>query len=206
MRVVNRERVDACVAAGRPVIVLVPHFVGLELGGAAFTALVHPGVYMYQRLRDPVIDAQILRARTRFGSRSIERQDDLRGLVREIRTGKPFFYLPDQNAGPRDGVFVPFCGVAASTVPTLSRFARLTGALVIPTYARYLPWGRGLELIFDPPLEPFPGDDLVADTALMNRVIEARVRTMPAQYFWVHRRFKTRPPGEPPIYADQVRR
>lgn len=206
VRVVDRGRIDACIAEGRPAIVLVPHFVGLELGGAAFTALVHPGVYMYQRLRDPVIDAQILRARTRFGSRSIERQDDLRGLVREIKAGTPFFYLPDQNAGPRDGVFVPFCGVAASTVPTLSRFARLTGAQVIPTYARYLPWGRGLELIFDPPLEPFPSDDPVADTALMNRVIEARVRTMPEQYFWVHRRFKTRPPGEPPIYADQVRR
>ncbi len=88
----------------------------------------------------------------------------------------------------------------------LSRFARLTGALVIPTYARYLPWGRGLELIFDPPLEPFPSADSVADTAYMNQVIEARVRTMPEQYFWVHRRFKTRPKGEPPIYADQARR
>jgi KDO2-lipid IV(A) lauroyltransferase len=204
VRVVNREQIDACIAAARPVIVLVPHFVGLELGGAAFTALVHPGIYMYQRVRDPVIDAQILRARTRFGSRSVERQDDLRGLVREIKGGTPFFYLPDQNAGRTDGVFVPFCGVAASTVPTLSRFARLTGAVVIPTYARYLPWGRGLELIFDPPLEPFPSNDAVADTAFMNRVIEARIRTMPEQYFWVHRRFKTRPLGELPIYADQV--
>jgi Kdo2-lipid IVA lauroyltransferase/acyltransferase len=203
VRVVDRGRVDTCIAEGRPLIVLVPHFVGLELGGAAFTALVHPGIYMYQRLRDPVIDAQILRARTRFGGRSIERQDDLRGLVREIKAGTPFFYLPDQNAGPRDGVFVPFCGVAASTVPALSRFARLTGAQVIPTYARYLPWGGGLELIFDPPLGPFPSDDPIGDTAFMNRVIEARIRTMPEQYFWVHRRFKTRPPGEPPIYDDQ---
>jgi len=206
VRVVGRGPIDACLAEGRPVIVLVPHFVGLELGGAAFTALVHPGVYMYQRVRDPVLDSQMLRARTRFGSRSIERQDDLRGLVRIIKAGTPFFYLPDQNAGPRDGVFVPFCGLAASTVPALSRFARLTGALVIPTYARYRPWGRGLELIFDPALDPFPSDDRVADTAFMNRVIEARVRTMPEQYFWVHRRFKTRPPGEPPVYADQERR
>jgi Kdo2-lipid IVA lauroyltransferase/acyltransferase len=206
VRVVGRERIDACVAAGRPVIVLVPHFVGLELGGAAFTALVHSGMYMYQRIRDPVIDAQILRARTRFGGRSIERQDDLRGMVRAIRAGTPFFYLPDQNAGRREGVFVPFCGLAASTVPMLSRFARLTGALVVPTYARYLPRGQGLELIFDPPLDPFPSDDPVADAAQMNRVIEARMRTMPEQYFWVHRRFKTRPPGEPAVYADQGRR
>ena len=206
VRVVNRERIDECIAAGRPVIVLVPHFVGLELGGAAFTALVHRGIYMYQRIRDPVIDAQIHKARTRFGSISVERQDDLRGLVRQIKAGNPFFYLPDQNAGPRDGVFVPFCGLAASTVPMLSRFARLTGALVIPTYARFLPRGRGLELLFDPPLEGFPTKDPVADTAHMNRVIEARMRTMPEQYFWVHRRFKTRPRGEAPVYADQRRR
>jgi Kdo2-lipid IVA lauroyltransferase/acyltransferase len=206
VRVVNRERIDDCIAAGRPVIVLVPHFVGLELGGAAFTALVHRGIYMYQRIRDPVIDAQIHKARTRFGSISVERQDDLRGLVRQIKAGNPFFYLPDQNAGPRDGVFVPFCGLAASTVPMLSRFARLTGALVIPTYARFLPWGRGLELLFDPPLAGFPTNDPVVDTAYMNQVIEARMRTMPEQYFWVHRRFKTRPPGEAPVYADQRRR
>lgn len=206
VRVLNRECIDDCIAGGRPVIVLVPHFVGLELGGAAFTALVHQGIYMYQRIRNPVIDAQVLKARTRFGGISIERQDDLRGLVRQIKAGTPFFYLPDQNAGPRDGVFVPFCGLAASTVPMLSRFARLTGALVIPTYARFLPWGRGLELIFDPALEAFPTADPVADTAQMNRVIEARMRTMPEQYFWVHRRFKTRPPGEPLIYADQRRR
>jgi KDO2-lipid IV(A) lauroyltransferase len=206
VRVVNRERIDECIAAGQPVIVLVPHFVGLELGGAAFTALVHRGIYMYQRIRDPVIDAQVHEARTRFGSISVERQDDLRGLVRQIKAGNPFFYLPDQNAGPRDGVFVPFCGLAASTVPMLSRFARLTGALVIPTYARFLPRGRGLELLFDPPLEGFPTKDPVADTAHMNRVIEARMRTMPEQYFWVHRRFKTRPRGEAPVYADQRRR
>jgi len=206
VRVVGREQVDACIANGRPVIHLVPHFVGLELGAIGFSVLVHPGSYMYQRLRDPVFDAQVLRARNRFGGRPIERQEDLRRIIREIKGGTPFFYLPDQNAGRRQGVFVPFCGLAASTVPMLSRFARLTGALVIPTYARYLPWGRGLELIFDPPLEPFPSDDPVADTAFMNRVIEARMRTMPEQYFWVHRRFKTRPPGEPAVYADQGRR
>ncbi len=206
VRVVGREQVDACIAAGRPVIHLVPHFVGLELGAIGYSVLVHPGSYMYQRLRDPVIDAKVLRARNRFGGRPIERQDDLRGMIREIKRGTPFFYLPDQNAGRRQGVFVPFCGLAASTVPMLSRFARLTGALVIPTYARYLPQGQGLELIFDPPLDPFPSDDPIADTAYMNRVIEARIRTMPEQYFWVHRRFKTRPPGEPAVYADQGRR
>ncbi len=159
---------------------------------------------MYQRIRDPVVDWRVRRARRQYGSVSIERSDDLRGLVREIRRGTPFFYLPDQDGGRR-GIFVPFCGVPASTMPMLGRFAAMTGAVVIPTFARFLPWGRGLELIFDPPLEPFPTGDAQADTSLMNRVIEARIHTMPEQYFWVHRRFKTRPPGEPPIYPPKRR-
>lgn len=201
----NRGLIDSLIAQRRPVIVLVPHFVGLELGGAAFTGLVHPGVYMYQRIRDPVVDRQVRRARRQYGSVAIERSDDLRGLVREIRRGTPFFYLPDQDGGRR-GIFVPFCGVPASTVPMLGRFAALTGAVVIPTFARYLPWGRGLELTFDPPLNPFPSGDPQADAGIMNRAIEARIHSMPEQYFWVHRRFKTRPPGEPPIYPPKRRR
>jgi KDO2-lipid IV(A) lauroyltransferase len=204
VKIRHRELIDQCIAEQRPVIVLVPHFVGLELGGAAFTALVHSGVYMYQRIRDPVIDRQVRRARQQFGSVSIERRDDLRALVREMKKGTPFFYLPDQDAGWR-GIFVPFCGVAASTVPMLGRFAALSGAVVIPTFARFLPWGRGLELIFDPPLDEFPSTDRKADTARMNQVIETRLHDMPEQYFWVHRRFKTRPKGEPPIYADARR-
>ena len=205
VRIRHRECIDSCIAAGRPVIVLVPHFVGLELGGAAFTGLVHAGVYMYQRIRDPVVDWQVKRARRQYGSLSIERRDDLRGLIRVIRGGTPFFYLPDQDAGRR-GIFVPFCGVPASTIPMLGRFAAMTGAVVIPTFARYLPWGRGLELYFDAPLSPFPTGDQEADAALMNRVIETRIHDMPEQYFWVHRRFKTRPPGEPPLYPPRRRR
>ncbi len=202
VRIRNRGPIDARIAAGLPVIVLVPHFVGLELGGAAFTGLVHPGVYMYQKIRDPVVDWQVRRARRQYGSLSIERSDDLRGLLREIKRGTPFFYLPDQDGGRR-GIFVPFCGVPASTVPMLGRFAATTGAVVIPTFARFLPWGRGLELIFDPPLDSFPSGDAEGDAAQMNRVIEARIHTMPEQYFWVHRRFKTRPPGEAPIYPPK---
>jgi KDO2-lipid IV(A) lauroyltransferase len=205
VRIVHRERIDALIAAGRPVIVLVPHFVGLELGGTAFTALVHPGMYMYQRIRSPVIDARVKYGRTRFGSIPVERQDDLRGLIRRIRGGTPFFYLPDQDAGRR-GIFVPFCGTAAATVPTLGRIARLADATVVPTFARFLPRGRGLELCFDAPLQNFPSGDERLDATRMNAVIEARLDSMPAQYFWVHRRFKTRPPGEAPLYPESRRR
>jgi len=201
----HRERIDEPLRNRRNLIVMVPHFVGLELGGAAFTALVHPGLYMYQKIRNPVIDHQMRRSRSRFGAISVERSDDLRRVVREIRKGIPLFYLPDQDPGRR-GIFVPFCGTATATVPMLSRFARLGAAQVIPLHTRYLSWGRGLELTFDPPLDPFPTDDQAVDTALMNRTIEVRIRTTPEQYFWVHRRFKTRPPREPPIYPPRRRR
>lgn len=202
VRIKNRELIDECIAQGRPVILLVPHFLGLELGGAAFTGLIHSGVYMYQKIRDPVVDWRVRRARRQYGSVSIERSDDLRSLVREIKRGTPFFYLPDQDGGRR-GIFAPFCGLPASTVPMLGRFAAMTGALVVPTFARFLPWGQGLELTFDPPMERFPSGDPQTDTAQMNRVIEDRIHSMPDQYFWVHRRFKTRPPGAEPIYADR---
>ena len=206
VRIHHRDYFDQARAQGRNLILLVPHFVGLELGGAAFTALVHPGMYMYQRIRDPVIDRQMRASRVRFGALSIERQDDLKGLVREMRRGIPFFYLPDQDAGRQRGIFAPFCGIPAATVPTLGRFAKLADALVLPLFAAYRPWGRGLDLSFGPPLAPFPSGDPARDTATMNGVIEAQVHAMPAQYFWVHRRFKTRPPGEPPLYPLSRRR
>jgi KDO2-lipid IV(A) lauroyltransferase len=199
----HRERFEGLRQRGGNLIVLAPHFVGVELGGTACTALLHPGMYMYQKIRDPVIDDQVRRSRTRFGAVPVERSDDLRRMVREIRRGLALYYLPDQDPGRRRGIFVSFCGIPAATVPVLSRLARLGKARVIPAYARYLPWGRGLELTFDPPLDPFPSEDEEADTALMNRAIEARMRAMPAQYFWVHRRFKTRPPGDLPIYEPK---
>ena len=125
--------------------------------------------------------------------------------MREIKRGLPFFYLPDQDGGRR-GIFVPFCGVPASTVPMLGRFAAMSGAVVIPTFARFLPWGRGIEVGFDPPLADFPSGDPTQDTTRMNGAIEAILGTMPAQYFWVHRRFKTRPPGEASVYPQKRRR
>ena len=206
IKIRNRTFIDRCLAEKRPVIVLVPHFMGLELAGTGFTALVHPGMYMYQRIRNPVIDAVVNHGRTRFGSIPVERQDDLRGLIRQMKRGTPFFYLPDQDPGRRRGLFVPFCGIPTATVPTLGRIARLAGAVVIPTFARFLPNGEGVELIFDPPLSAFPSGDAQADTAAMNRVIETRMHDMPAQYFWVHRRFKTRPEGEPAVYPESARR
>ena len=202
----DEAEITGLLREGRGVIMLTPHFVGLDLAGTAFTERVHPGLYMYQRIRSPVIDAAVQHGRTRFGSVPVERRDDLRGVIRRIRKGAPFYYLPDQDPGRQRGIFVPFCGVAAATVPMLGRMARLADAPVIPTFASFLPWGRGVEMRFGPALENFPSGDDAVDTARMNQVIEAALHATPAQYFWVHRRFKTRPEGEAPLYAPSRRR
>jgi KDO2-lipid IV(A) lauroyltransferase len=202
-RIQGREHLDAVLAAGEPLIVLVPHFLGLELGGAVFTALLHPGMYMYQRVRNPVLDWQMKRARTRFGSLPVEHREDLRGLIRQLKAGTPFFYLPDQDAGKRRGVFAPFCGQPAATVATLGRIARLARARVIPLFIHFLPGGQGIELRFAPPIEGLSGQDAQVDATRMNQVIEAEIRRTPAQYFWVHRRFKTRPSGMSPLYPNR---
>ena len=113
---------------------------------------------------------------------------------------RSFYYLPDQDLGKRDSIFVPFFGVNTATITGLARLARLARAVVVPAVTRQLPGAQGYELRFYPAWDNFPSDDVEADTRRMNAFIEDRVREMPEQYYWVHRRFKTRPPGEPSLY------
>ena|SRR5471030_1945114 len=117
-----------------------------------------------------------------------------------MRAGRPLYYLPDQDFGSRKSIFVPFFGVQTATIPTLSRLARLTGARVLPCIVRLLPWGRGYHVRIEPPWTDFPTADRVADTRRMNAYIESRVLETPEQYVWMHKRFRTRPPGEAALY------
>ena len=110
------------------------------------------------------------------------------------------YYLPDQDPGPRRAVFAPFFNVPTATWPVLGRMARMTHALVVPCTTRIVDGGRGFEVILEPPLENFPTGDKQLDSETMNRAIEQCVRRLPDQYFWVHKRFKTRPPGSEHIY------
>jgi KDO2-lipid IV(A) lauroyltransferase len=185
----------------RPVIWLAPHFVGLDMGGTRIITEWR-GVSVYSRQTDPVIDQVLMDGRTRFVAPVlIPRQDGIRPVVRAMRDGLPLYYLPDMDLGARDSIFVPFFGVPAATVTALSRLARLAGAVVVPAVTRQLPGDRGYELRFYPAWRDFPSGDEVADARRMNEFIEQRVLEMPEQYYWVHRRFKTRPPGEPAIYG-----
>jgi KDO2-lipid IV(A) lauroyltransferase len=184
----------------QPVIWLAPHFVGLDMGGSRLHAE-FSGISMYSRQKNSLVNALLLHGRTRFGkSILVSRQEGIRPVIRALRKGAPLYYLPDMDYGPRDSLFVPFFGVSAATIPTLSRLAHMTGAKVVPCVTRQLPGGAGYVLRFYPAWEDFPGDSVEADTRRMNAFIEERVLEMPEQYYWLHRRFKTRPPGEPKPY------
>jgi KDO2-lipid IV(A) lauroyltransferase len=128
----------------------------------------------------------------------VSRQDGLRAVIRVIKSGKALYFLPDMDFGMRDAIFSPFFGVPTATITALPRLAKLTGAKVIPVVTRQV--GDGYVVRFYPPWENYPSGDLEADVRRMNAFIEDRVREMPDQYFWAHKRFKTRPPGEPNPY------
>lgn len=185
---------------GRPAILLVPHFAGFVLGPLRFS-IEHDVVSMYSRQKNRTVDELLLKGRSRFGKARLWcREDGLRPLVKALREGFTFIYLPDQDLGARDSVFVPFFGVNAATVTALPRLAKLGNAVVLPLITRQLAGGEGYEARFYPAWRGFPSDDLEADVRRMNAFIEERVLEMPEQYWWLHRRFKTRPPGEPKIY------
>jgi Kdo2-lipid IVA lauroyltransferase/acyltransferase len=182
--------------ADRPIIVLAPHFIGCEMGGIRIH-LDHPMATMYSKQRDAALDAMLLHGRTRFNeARVYSRQDGIRPIVRALRAGMPLFYLPDMDFGSRDAVFVPFFGVPAATITALSRLAAISGAAVIPCITRQLPGAQGYVARLYPAWDDFPGADVAADARRMNAFIEERVREMPEQYYWVHKRFKTRPPED----------
>ncbi len=198
VKLVGREHLDNL--AGKPVILMAPHFVGLDFGGAR-VGTEYRVCSMYSRQKNSALDRILLRTRLRWGEPElVTRQQGLRPLIKHIKDGLPFYYLPDMDFGEKESIFVPFFGVPTATVPALSRLARLTGAAVVPCITRQLAAGEGYEVRLYPPWDDFPGQSVEADTRRMNAFIEERVREMPAQYFWVHKRFKTRPRGDASFY------
>jgi len=198
VRIEGKEHVDAL--RGGLFICLAPHFVGLELEGLRVT-MEYRGVAVYVHQKDPYIDAFLKRKRERFaGTRMISRQEGVKAILRALRGGQALQLSPDMDLGARDAVFAPFFGVSAATVTALSRMARLTQAHVVPLVVRQLPGAAGYVARFYPAWERYPGASVEQDTQRMNAFIEARIREMPEQYLWTHRRFKTRPAGEPGYY------
>ena len=198
VRVEGLEHFQA--AQGNPMILLTAHFVALDVGGSWLSQ--HTNVVtVYSNQKDPYFNELLLQKRIRFGQQRLySRQDGMRPVVRAVCEGFPLYYFTDQDFAARDALFVPFFGVPASTLTTVPRLAEMTGARVVPCVTRVLPHGKGYELRFYPAWDNYPTGDLAADTRRVNEFIEQRVREMPEQYFWLHKRFKTRPEGEEKLY------
>jgi KDO2-lipid IV(A) lauroyltransferase len=185
-----------------PTILLCPHFVCLDVAGVA-VLLESPLCSIYTRQRNKVFDGALRRGRSRFRPiKLFSREEGVKPVLRAMREKLPFFMLPDMDFGAKDAEFVPFFGTPAATLTAPARIAASTGAKVIPVIATFLPNYRGWKVTFYPAWENYPGDDLIAATRKMNAFIEDRIRETPDEYFWTHKRFKTRPPGMESVYAN----
>lgn len=198
-RIEGLEHLHAALARGKGVILLSAHFTTLEIGGRLL-AQHAPFHVMYREHKNALFEAVMKHAREHHYEKAIERSD-IRGMLRSLKDNHPVWYAPDQNYGREHSTFVPFFGIAASTITATSRLARMSGAAVVPFFQERLEGGTGYRLHLQPALENFPGDDIEQDTLRVNAVIEAEIRRVPEQYLWTHRRFKTRPPGEADVYA-----
>lgn len=187
--------------ANRPLIIVMPHFLGIDAGGVGMSLHAKVSV-VYSRQKNVVWENALLQARRRFNDPVLfARQGiDMRAVIRSLKEGIPLGYLPDVDLGATNSIFVPFFGINTATIPMVSRLARLTGARVITAATEMT--ADGYVLHIEPPWQDFPGPSIEEDTARMNREIERWVRRFPDQYLWSHKRFKTRPPGEPSVYAS----
>lgn len=187
-------------AGDTPTVLFAPHFMGLD---AAWTALTQQMPRRFTTIYSPqlnaAVDEWVLAGRQRFGQpEMVARLDGAKPIVAAVRRGEPLYLLPDMNFDPSESLFVPFYGVSAATVPSLSRFAKLGRAQVVPILARLTSRGYTIQVL--PAWQNFPSDDMEADTRRMNQELQAYIDSMPAEYYWVHKRFKDRPNGETPPY------
>ena len=206
-RIVGAEHLEAALSHGTGVILLAGHFTTFEMGGRIFGSRFEGGA-TYRPHEDPRWDAAVRAGRGRYVSEFIAHKD-ARGIVRYLRSNRALWYAPDQDfsrALGRHRVFARFFAEQASTTTATAWLARRSGARVVPFASYRLADESGWELILEPALEDFPCGDDLADAERLNAVLEHQIERSVEQYLWVHRRFKTRPPGMPPVYDDTLMR
>ncbi|NNE63919.1 MAG: LpxL/LpxP family Kdo(2)-lipid IV(A) lauroyl/palmitoleoyl acyltransferase [Gammaproteobacteria bacterium] len=192
------EHIKNTLDQGRGVILLSGHFTSLELGGRLLT-LFQPFQAMYRVQKNALFDSFLYHKRNEYLVDTVSRKDT-RKLIKGIRKQIPTWYAPDQDFGRERNVFVPFMGVTTATISASTRLAQASGAAMLPFYPERKRDGSGYVLTIEAPLDNFPGGDDHEDASRINESIETFVRKHPDQYMWVHKRFKTRPPGEPAFY------
>ena len=194
------EHIEAARKQGKGVLLLSGHFCSLDFAGRILLKH-HPVCFTYQEFRNRLIDAAARKGRAAMAEIIIHRHDT-RGFIKTLKAGHVVLYAPDQDQARTNSVFAPFFGIPANTLTATTKLVKLTGAVVLPFHIQRLADSRGYALTIGPPLENFPGASEVEDATRFNAIIEAQVREHPEQYLWLHRRFKTRPEGEPDIYTQ----
>jgi len=193
------EIVEQAVNEGKNIILLSPHFLAIEYAGQCLSQE-HAMAVMVRLHSNPLMDWIVTRFRTRYGCEVYSHKASLIPLVKTTRGGRWLTYLPDEDRGAKNSVFIPFCGVLKATIPLLGRLAESCRATVIPSLTFYSPERRRFSIEFLEPLRNFPTGDSTQDTLRMNQLIEDMVNRDPAQYLWTAKIFRTRPPGEPGFY------
>lgn len=200
------EHLDELLSQQRRIILLAPHFIGLDAAATRLTLFLRESATMYTPQSDASIDAIVRTGRSRFNTvHLVSRKDGIRDLLRFLRRGIPVYYLPDMDFGRAGATFVPFFNVPAATLLATAQIARTWDAAVVPIISRLDENTGQYHIEVLPPLDDFPGEQSNEEaTARLNRLIEEWVRRDPAQYYWVHRRFKTRPNRhDPKLYKHQ---
>lgn len=196
--IVGREHLDAVLDSGQGAILLSGHFTSLEIGGRLLSMRL-PFQAMYRTQRNPLFDSYLYTKRAGYLANIVSRKNT-RELMRGIKKGVPTWYAPDQDFKRERNVFAPFMGIDTATITAGSRLAQATKAAMLTYYPERKADGTGYILRIEPPLEGFPSGDDLEDATRINHAIEKCVRQDPANYMWIHQRFKTRPPGEAPFY------
>jgi lauroyl/myristoyl acyltransferase len=197
--VTGLEHYQAQHERGGNVILLTCHSIALEVGGP-FLSYFFPMISLIKPARNELVNWFMTKSRTRAGGRLFVRAHGLRPIIRSIKQGMGFYYVPDEDLGVKESVFAPFFGVPAATLAALGRMAKLADAAVIPFFTRMLLDRKGYELILCPPLNNFPSGDMLADAVRMNQELEKAIQKMPEQYMWTFKRFKNRPDNAPSPY------
>jgi Kdo2-lipid IVA lauroyltransferase/acyltransferase len=198
------EHLRAARARNKGVILLTAHFTTMEMAGRALLGVASVG-FLYRPPKNEVVAYALKRFRADYGAYPIAK-DDIRAFISALRHNGCVWYAPDQSYRNKGAEMVPLFGIPAATNILTSRFARMTGATVLPYFFRRLPGTQGYRGVIHPPLENFPSECPVADTERFNRMIEAQVRRVPEQYLWIHRRFKGLSADYPDYYGRQAPR
>ncbi len=195
----DQDLIEKSRQAGRAVIVMTGHSVGLEAAVSAIT-LNYPISGPFKPIKNPVTNWLVARGRERFGTILYTRQAGLRPVIKDVRAGQLMFYLPDEDLGEKRCIFADFFGVKKATIPVLGRLSKSCKADVLPCISCYdEEQGKYIVQMF-PALENFPQGDDMADTLAMNRALEETIKLCPSQYFWTMKFFRTRPEGEASVY------